>query len=363
VNQDDSGNVLWLRQSTTVMHDGRERTLEVRIPIAVDAAPEEVERLVAQANLAMDSLMHALDGRAMPSRPEPHAAATPVAAPTPARAPAPPPAAPAPAPQQATPASPRPAAATASKPQTPPTQPQAPAAPAATGPDLTRPQFLAAAAELGFNAKEAMERLGIRSLEGLHLHEALESLRRMSLREEPEPEPTPPAAARRQATPVASFAEEDDPEMTFSLVEESAEPDAAEEPDEYDLADVPSLDDIDGAAPVVSEERARGIIAQMRTAIAGGVTTADRKTAYANIVVAELGDGRARTLVRGLWKLTPERLGPEQYDAIIRWGKLDTFADEAEAVLTLLSAEQAPSPAPASRAARPAKPQARSERL
>lgn len=353
MNQDDSGNVLWLRQSTTVTHDGHERTLEVRISIAVDATPDEVERLVAQANLAMDSLMHAIDGRATPSRPEPHAAATPVATPTPARAPASSP---------ATPAPPHPAATT-SKPQTPHAQPQAPAVPVATGPDLTRPQFLAAAAELGFNAKEAMERLGIRSLEGLHLHEALESLRRMSLREEPAPEPAPPAAARRQATPAASFAEEDDPEMTFSLVEESPEPNAAEEPDEYDLADVPSLDDIDGAAPVVSEERARGIIAQMRTAIAGGVTTADRKTAYANIVVAELGDGRARTLVRGLWKLTPERLGPEQYDAIIRWGKLDTFADEAEAVLTLLSAEQAPSPAPASRAARPAKPQARSERL
>ncbi|HEX9068932.1 MAG TPA: hypothetical protein VF807_09190 [Ktedonobacterales bacterium] len=362
MKQDDSGNVLWLRQSMTVTHEGRERALEVRVPIAVDATPEEVERLVAQANLAMDSLMHALDGRATSSRPELRAVATPAPAPA--------------TPQQATPqqATPQPAAATASKPQTPRPQPQATAAPAATGPDLTRPQFLAAAAELGFNAKEAMERLGIRSLEGLHLHEALESLRRMSLREQPDPEPdavppAPPATARRQAAPAASFAEEDDPEMTFSLVEESVEPYAPEEPDDYDLADVPSLDDLDGIAPVVSEERARGIIAQMRTAIAGGVTSSDRKTAYANIVVAELGEGRARTLVRGLWKLTPERLGPEQYDAIIRWGKLDTFADEAEAVLTLLSAapapsaEQAPSAAPATRTARPARSQARPERL
>jgi hypothetical protein len=78
----------------------------------------------------------------------------------------------------------------------------------------------------------------------------------------------------------------------------------------------------------------------LRAALPGGIATADRQAAFTNIIVAELGEPTANALVRGLWKLTPEKLGPEQLDALIRWGKDDTFSEEAEEVLATLRAEQ-----------------------
>jgi hypothetical protein len=81
-------------------------------------------------------------------------------------------------------------------------------------------------------------------------------------------------------------------------------------------------------------------IAKLRATHPGGIATADRQGAFANIIVAELGEPNAAALVRGLWKLSPEKLGPEQLDALIRWGKNDTFSEEAEEVLATLRAEQ-----------------------
>jgi hypothetical protein len=62
--------------------------------------------------------------------------------------------------------------------------------------------------------------------------------------------------------------------------------------------------------------------------------------AYRNIVVRELGDGDARALVQGIWHVTPDRLGGEQLDALVSWGKRDTFAEEAALVLAVLQEER-----------------------
>jgi hypothetical protein len=45
--------------------------------------------------------------------------------------------------------------------------------------------------------------------------------------------------------------------------------------------------------------------------------------------------------VAALYRVSPERLGPEQLDALVSWGKRDSFADEVELVLAELRAERA----------------------
>ena len=49
--------------------------------------------------------------------------------------------------------------------------------------------------------------------------------------------------------------------------------------------------------------QAARIIAKLRATHPGGIATADRQGAFANIIVAELGEPNAAALVRGLWKL------------------------------------------------------------
>jgi hypothetical protein len=68
--------------------------------------------------------------------------------------------------------------------------------------------------------------------------------------------------------------------------------------------------------------------------------SSQQRTAYRNIIGNELGETRAAGLVRGIWNVTPERLGAEQADELLSWGKRDTFADEATQVLAELRAER-----------------------
>jgi len=472
-----TGDYIWLRQSVTFTANGQTRTLEIAVPVRPDATPAEVESLLTQAQAGMVRLTQTLDARveaalspqsapaAAPppvataqrlvtpvaastlhdhvehEAPQPPAAAssqpaaTPPASTAPARsAPVQPPAAPAPAasqprptptrpsspspvPSAAQPAPPMPERAGEARPSAPP--------PTASGPELSRPEFLAAVAQMGLKPKDAMDRLGKRSLEGLNLREALESLRRQMLRSPDtpassaaapapaEPVRTPPARAeasraeaiaspsQRSRAPV-QFDEEEDADFTFTVDEEGAlrdlddldEDDAAMavpgeptygagpgELNDLDLDDVPDFGPPPGrAGPPASSSRvparaasprastapsaapsasatpagagkataARGaanaraldLIKQKRSASAGGTASAQQRTAYRNIIVTELGEANARALIQGLWRVTPERLGPDQYDELISWGKQDTFADDVQLVLAALDAER-----------------------
>jgi hypothetical protein len=369
-----NGEHIWLRQSVTYTHEGQTRTLEIALPIRPDAPQEEVARLLAQAEAGMAQLSTSLDRRIAgeqiaPPRPTASAAAweTPareVEKPVEARAEEP---SVAPATERQS----KGASAAASSPRQPKPAlaPRAPSTPpAADGPDLTRAEFIAEIATLGLNPKEAMDRLGVRSLAGLKLREALETLRRESLQGSGPSHVMPtayqaPAQARGDALSVKPdrFDEEDDEALIF--VEEGEdfgrdEP-APPRPEpgtrrfaadalEDDLDDVPDFGPAPSARSRATEpapadaprSRAAQIIAKLRAAHPGGAATADRQSAFANIIVAELGEPNATALVRGLWKLSPERLGPEQLDALIRWGKDDTFSEEAEEVLATLRSEQ-----------------------
>jgi hypothetical protein len=94
------------------------------------------------------------------------------------------------------------------------------------------------------------------------------------------------------------------------------------------------------AARGEANARAQELIKQMRSSSAGGTSSAQQRTAYRNIILTEIGEASARALIQGLWRITPERLGPDQYDELISWGKQDTFADEVPRVLAALDAER-----------------------
>lgn len=422
-------NHIWLRQSITFSVNGQTRTLELALPLRPGATPEEVDALLDEADAGMRRLSQRLDAHlaevtgaasvapvAPATSPAPAAAATPHAS----RNAAPPPAA-QPMPQAraaAQPASaehptPRAAAASAQ-----PVQPAQPAvahstepAPASAGPDLTRPEFLAAVGALGLDARTVMERLNVRSLNGLNLREALELLRRQAVREggatggaTADPQPAPPAAsAASMPAPIgrARFDEEDEAdeadEADDSLDFELSYPDPDDLPGDEDFGDmgdeaftpreappttlpaashaptgplnddVPDLDDLlapstaptPAPAPDSAPDRAHAVIVSLRTAHPGGQPTAQQRMAYRNIVVDQLGEAKANSVARAVWSLTPDKLGPEQYDALIRWGKQDTFAEEVEEALTLLRAEWAAQQAAqqaAGQTAQPAKP-------
>ena len=222
-----------------------------------------------------------------------------------------------------------------------------------------------------------MERLNVKSLNGIDLAEALATLRRQSsafndasapLAQQIRATAIPPSAA-----PPHYFEEEDSEfDVTFSLDGDLLADDmstaagqivasAPYERDGFDLEDVPDFDaaPVPGAHPPREGQmpagssandmveapggtrvpRAVQIINQLRATARGGAPTGQQRNAYRNIILDELGELAAKTLVTSLWRVPAERLGSEQLDALLSWGKQDTFGDEAPLVLEALRAE------------------------
>jgi hypothetical protein len=82
------------------------------------------------------------------------------------------------------------------------------------------------------------------------------------------------------------------------------------------------------------------LIGQLRATAKGSNPTSQQRIAYRNIIQEELGEQPAKALVAGLWRVPAERLGAEQMDALLSWGKRDTFGEEAVEVLAALRAER-----------------------
>jgi ribosomal protein L12E/L44/L45/RPP1/RPP2 len=428
---------IWLRQTVTFTVDGQTRTLEVGIPVPHDATAQDVEALLGVAEIGMSALSRRLDARiaealgdssdsipALPAAiPETHAAngfapmervdeveqvnnhLSPVAEPpvthpreaktesAPHIATAPTPAAPRPSKPAVTPERPAPPQRSAEPPRT---QPPAAASSSVTvtdaGGEMTRQQFLAAVAALGLNPRQAMDQLGVRSLEGLNLREALESLRRQLLgassptEQDSEPEPEDISAVTAAASLPRQFEEEDDETILYALDDdEELDEDgstvsasggavtlASEDTlDDLDLDEEDEEDDVPDLTPPPARQRASAttrkapttvretptpasddaptsstrtqamrLIGKLRSATGGGTASDYQRNAYRNIVENELGKSKATMLVRGLWRTTGDRLTAGQLDALIRWGKEDVFADEAIQVLSALQEEQ-----------------------
>jgi hypothetical protein len=411
-NDERDANHIWLRQSVRFSEGGRERTIEIALPLPLGATPPEVERLLAEADAGMARLSQHLerqvatalrDGTTAPAAA--FASTTPAATPAAAgNVPAPAPSAPARAAAPLAPLgeglgvrTPPPASRIAESSAMPPAAPARAAAPLAVpaeGPEvktaLTRPEFLAETRALGLTPPQVMERLGVRTLDGLNLREALDMLRRqVGGSALPAPEPQAPSAATNGAAPASPraaasaspvvFDEEEEFELVVlgpdmqtedygaelpygddAALDSTAAPDALDALDALDedgddgaLDDVPDLGDMLPPAPEparpsagsaftpAQKARARELVAAFRAVTAGGSPARSQHTAFANVVADQLSAATAATLVRGLWGQPPERLGTDQLDAVIRWGKQDEFAEEAPVVLALLRAEQA----------------------
>ena len=457
----DAKEHIWLRQSVTMTVDGQTRTLEIGIPLPPNATAQEIESLLRVADLGMRGISRHLDAHVaqaltredlpptamiesgassdiLPTSPairhDPALANGRIpteAAPEPlspseseetsgeplardAEVRPQPPSSRTPESAKSAPTRPALLAPTGEqvrapqRPATPTTQPASKPASARTTSasdamaEMTRPQFIAATAELGLNPRQAMDRLGVRSLEGLNLREALESLRRQLLGEsstEPEIEPEielepAPRATTSPATATAAtpryFEEEDDETILYSMDDEdeliedelvseggAVETASGETPDaldalddDVDLDDVPDLTPPPAtrqrSAPVArqpaatmrktpvpeptpaSEPASTGgarahamqLIGKLRAATGGGPASDYQRNAYHNIVEEELGKAQAVALVRGLWRTTADRLSAGQLEALIRWGKEEVFAEEAAQVLATLRAEQ-----------------------
>ncbi|HEX9039071.1 MAG TPA: hypothetical protein VF808_18965, partial [Ktedonobacterales bacterium] len=337
-------NHIWLRQSVTFSVNGQTRTLEMALPLRPGATPGEVEALLDEADAGMRRLSRRLDA---------HLAALNGATPDPALPSAPPPA---PRPAASRSATPPPAPAHSERAATP-----APAtAPAHMSVDLTIPEFLAEITASGLTQRQAMEKLNVRSLSGLNLRESLESLRRQMLMEGA-PAPAGAPLAFEEEDGEAALAGE--PEMELSYPDSVSLPDEDEEEDEEGMpgtltASAPPASSLDAlrrdarltpaaklpaaarrssapppaedtpAAPMAEETpaaRAERILGELRALHGGGTISDHQRTAFANIVVTELNEKGVDAMARAVWNIQPEQLGPEQYDALISWGKRDHF--------------------------------------
>jgi hypothetical protein len=340
---DYSGEHIWLRQSVRFTVGDQRRTLEIAIPVRPGASAEAIEGLLREADAGMAQLTRHLESQvaalaagetvapappattpadtgggavesaptsepapappaAAAARPAPTLAAVAPSVPSSAVAAPPPRARPEPAPEgraaavnRLEPARSAPAGVPPAPERPTPSPPAAQRPSAEAGLPLTRPTFLAETRALGLTPPQVMERLGVRTLDGLNLDEALEVLRRQLVRDgggaptgQPlaasaraesasvPPVPPPPPAAAPPTTPDqppragAYFDEEDDFDVTFTSPEDETdeetldldsgagspsgafegEDEEEEESDELDLEDVP-----DFAAPASSPPR------------------------------------------------------------------------------------------------------------
>jgi hypothetical protein len=359
------------------------------VPAALPPAPGERSDTEPQPDIPTEAGAPSAPTRA-PAPPEPAPAATPP--PTTATTSS------APAAARAEPSAARaePSAARAepSAPRARPSGPlirETPAPAAPVGPPIDLREFLSTArSELDLTPPQIMSRLGVKSLSGINYREALENLRRQALRGDgttapqasaPQTPPRPEAAASAPQ-PVRYFEEElDEPEVTFSLDGDDAHADEAgpyaeeeldlEGDEDEELArggeeeDVPDFGPPpapvrERAAPRAAEPAAPSaapsqpgeggdggerpyavqLLGQLRGVTPGGTPSTQQRTAFRNIVVQELGAEKAKAVVQGLYRVALERLGPEQLDALISWGKRDTFAEDADLVLAALRAER-----------------------
>jgi hypothetical protein len=89
------------------------------------------------------------------------------------------------------------------------------------------------------------------------------------------------------------------------------------------------------------------MLGELRALNSLGTTSDHQRAAFKNVVVSELSERGVDALTGAIWNTAPDEIGPEQYDALISWGKRDHFKDEAREVLKIARVTPLPPPAPA----------------
>jgi len=113
-----------------------------------------------------------------------------------------------------------------------------------------------------------------------------------------------------------------------------------DEEDEEDGIPVIYDGDDEGERPSLTAEerlRARDLISKLQGVRGSSSASQGRLTVLHNVVNSQISDGQLRQLLQGLWDITAEKkLKADQVEELISWAKEDDFADEVDAVLTLL---------------------------
>jgi hypothetical protein len=116
--------------------------------------------------------------------------------------------------------------------------------------------------------------------------------------------------------------------------------DEEDDPDE-DL----SFDDLDDseARPALSADdllRARTILSKMKDVRGSTASSEGRLKVLHNVISTQITPEQLQQLLQAFWGTnTPKKLKADQVEELISWAKEDEFANEVEAVLTVLEEE------------------------
>jgi hypothetical protein len=438
-NQDGTGQYIWLRYATQYSKEGRSHTVEMGIPVPLGADAETREKLLREAETGMSQLVQHVEQRvsqALGGAQSAHTTSTQetgsqTAQSSPAvKAPSPPTSSAAPSmqsvPDQDAPVQAHPANRSASipAPQTttqvpnvtrapsreaspeaqavdvPPTRHSVGASmpsslsPTSAGGSLTIPEFVGYVGEnMHLSPKQAMDLLRVKTLSGINLREALETLKRilaqnaqggMSVPQQGQsvaivrearpavstsvshnPPPAPPPSQPSQPMPVQRQEvamdelptrpahealdvpkQEHESNVIEMRIPRSAQPAAGfdEEVDgDEELEDLEESDNLNRSTELSPEQldRARDKINSLREMQGATVTNAARLQALRNAADDEVTDEQILELVNGVWHIQAlKKLKVDQVEALISWAKQDYFLDEVEAVLVVLEEER-----------------------
>jgi hypothetical protein len=344
-NEPEPTGAIHLRQTVQVTLADQTRTLEIDVTLPSGASADEIERTLRQAELGMrgissqlerhittlkdqagGNVVEAAQAPAQIAEPSPNAniAAAPppsdVAEPTvPAAAP------PEPAPTLA----PLPAVKKASAPMTPP---------------MSTAAFLKAAKELGYAAQEAQHALGVESLTGIDLNQALVRLHAL---QQAARSPQATVGFAEEVSPYDPATEEDEAALLAAMVGDDG-------PDEPDFGPVPEDhtpdegDDAPTSQAQAQAQRQQEAAAQrlrnLRSLRGGGpLATPEQRQSLVNCVISPLGNDTAQELVRAIWNLAPgEKLNAARTRQLVEWSKEDDYFEETAALVIALAHQRTP---------------------
>jgi hypothetical protein len=241
---------------------------------------------------------------------------------------------------------------------------------------MDRKQFIAEIAVLGLNPNTAMKRLGLHTLEGVNLRQALEQLRQQLLHERPASSgglaaqaddmegsgagnypargvPPPSSSPRRPAPELkhASLLSQVAP-AERPLLRTVPEHDLVMEEEESPAMEAPVEQAEQERAPIpirgrtlrsVQEQAQAQIVLERLRRIKGRLNppSSGNLKAFRNVVEGQIGAEKTAALLQAVWNVSaPERLSPDQVAECIRWGKDDHFEDEVDLLLKLTASEE-----------------------
>jgi hypothetical protein len=387
---------IWLRYATQFTTGGRTHTIEMGIPVPPGASAEVRAQLIREAAAGMDQLASHVENRVNQMlqrnmRPQSTtstatATATPMAAPASRPASRPPNAVHA-APShdaeetQELPAQDKGVVVPPTRTSVGASMPVAPKLQGDANGNLKLTQFLQIIREtMGLTSQQAKELLQVPTLNDLNLRDALERLQHIVAQKangsaganqkqregsqlktvqksSTPPQPPPSAQGRPPGVPLhvgASVSPAlDDKAETPSVSSSEPRPPIDltrrvtlndKRPgyrfDEEDEISVLYDGDDEGERPGLTAEerlRARDLISKLQGIRGSSSASQGRLTVLHNVAGSQISDGQLRQLLQGLWDITTEKkLKADQVEELISWAKEDDFADEVDAVLTLL---------------------------